>query len=337
MFFNKKVTNNSMKDCTILIQGRINSECLNLWIKNYKKHNVVLSVWEDEDLSQFKIPKHWVVVVNQYPLVRFRREANLDYQIITTLKGLSKIKTYYVIKVRADEYWSNLEIVYDRLKQNPNKIVSGSMYFRNWNLYKFHCSDKLLAGTWNNIFSMFESTLHNLEIKLWDTTIPESQLGLGFVMAMEKDFEVTHGKLEQEISAYKFSPQGSSKRIAQTMDFIVKACMDIATTDFRIYSKQEPDWVGVKGKFKRLKVMVDDCIKELNFEDVKPIDDKPYMKKWFDIIDINELKPYIATRNHHDLGRIWYRDNFDHYEENCLTDINQICTTKDSELSKNNL
>jgi hypothetical protein len=82
--------------------------------------------------------------------------------------------------------------------------------------------------------------------------------------------------------------------------------------------------------------MVDDCIKELNFEDVKPIDDKPYMKKWFDIIDINELKPYIATRNHHDLGRIWYRDNFDHYEENCLTDINQICTTKDSELSKDN-
>ena len=42
-------------------------------------------------------------------------------------------------------------------------------------------------------------------------------------------------------------------------------------------------------------------------------------------IDINELKPYIATRNFgkKDGGRVWYRDNFDHDKEKCLTDINR--------------
>lgn len=327
MFFGKKVT--KMNDCTILIQGRINPECLDLWIKNYTNYNVVLSTWEDEDLSTFKIPKNWTVIINQYPLVRFRADANLDYQIISTLKGLNKINTHYVIKVRADEYWSNLDKVYKKMVLNPNKIVSGSMYFRNWGLYKFHCSDKLIAGTWSNVFSMFESTLHNLEIDLWSTTIPESQLGLGFVMAMEKDFEVTHGKLEQEIQAYKFSPEGSSKRIAMTMDYLVKTTMDISTNEMRIYSKDEPNWKSIKEKFKKLKIMVNDCINELNFEDVTPINYKPYMQKWFEIIDINELKPYIATRHHPEKGRVWYRDNFDHYEEDCLTDINQICPIKD--------
>ena len=46
-----------MKDCTILLQGRLNKECFNLWIKNHKDSNVVVSIWEDEDLTQFEIPK----------------------------------------------------------------------------------------------------------------------------------------------------------------------------------------------------------------------------------------------------------------------------------------
>jgi hypothetical protein len=34
-----------------------------------------------------------------------------------------------------------------------------------------------------------------------------------------------------------------------------------------------------------------------------------YMKKWFDIFDINELKPYIATQKDRGI-RVHYRSNF---------------------------
>ncbi len=330
MFFGKKVTNKSLENCTILIQGRIDSECLNLWIKNHKNNNVVLSIWEDEDLSKYKIPKSWKVVVNQYPFVRFRASANLDYQLITTLKGLNSVKTYWVVKVRADEYWSNLDKIYDKMLSNPNKIVTGSMFFREWGLYKFHCSDKILGGTHENLYSMFESTLHNIEINLWGTTVPESQLGLGFVMAKEKNFDVTHQKLEQKLIKEKFSPKAVVKRISMTLQHLVNTSIDISTNDLRIYNSSEPDWDSMNAKFGKLKIMVNECLNELDFADVEAIDDKPYMKKWFDIIDVNELKPYIATRNFGDhRGRVWYRDDFDHYEENCLTDINQICRVKD--------
>ena len=41
------------------------------------------------------------------------------------------------------------------------------------------------------------------------------------------------------------------------------------------------------------------------------------MKKWFEIIDINELKPYIATRNFGaPKGRVWYKDDFPNELEN---------------------
>ncbi len=329
MFFGKKVTNKNFSDCTILIQGRINSECLNLWIENHKDTNVVLSIWEDEDLSQYKIPKKWKVIINQYPLVRFRKEANLDYQIITTLKGLSNIRTYWVIKVRADEYWSNIDNIYGKMINNPNKIITGSMFFRKWGMYKFHCSDKILGGTHENLYSMFESTLHNVEINLWGTTVPESQLGLGFVMAKENGLEVSHNRLEKKLIKEKFIPKVVAKRISMTIQYLVNTAMDISTNDLRIYSNSQPDWDSMNSKFRKLKIMVDDCLTELDFADIEPIDDKPYMQKWFEIIDINELKPYVATRNFGDYkGRIWYRDNFDHFEEDCLTDINQLSIVK---------
>jgi len=55
----------------------------------------------------------------------------------------------------------------------------------------------------------------------------------------------------------------------------------------------------------------------------KEIDEKEVMRKWFDIINIDELKPYVATRNFGgETGRIWYRDTFNNEEEDCLTDIN---------------
>jgi len=52
--------------------------------------------------------------------------------------------------------------------------------------------------------------------------------------------------------------------------------------------------------------------------------DRGMMNLWFDIIDVNELKPYIITRNFGgNQGRVWYKDNFDHSENDCLTSINK--------------
>jgi hypothetical protein len=35
------------------------------------------------------------------------------------------------------------------------------------------------------------------------------------------------------------------------------------------------------------------------------------MKKWYSIIDINELKPYIATQSSEG-GRLYYKDDYGH-------------------------
>ena len=312
---------------TILLQGRIEEEPLKLWIKNHSKSKVILSVWEDEDLTKYKFPKNWEIVVNQYPLIRFRPQGNLDYQITTTLHGLRKVKTEWVIKMRCDEYWSNIDKIYDKMVQNPEKIISGSMFFREWGIYnKFHPSDKIMGGTLDNIIGMFESTLHNLEINLWDEgKNPESQLGLGYVMLKEPTLEVNNLVLRNEKKKSQYTEEDKIKVISNGLSIVSKETVDIIMDDFRKNNTVDINWKALGKRIIYCKDILLECIKATELDDVELIDDKPYMRKWFDIIDINELKPYIATRNFGKpgKGRVWYRSNFVNEKEECLTDINK--------------
>ena len=215
-----------MKDVTLILQGKVEPEQMELWKKNYKDWNVIVSTWEDVDFN-FRggffskwLPKKWKLVINKYPLVRFRSTANLDYQILTTLGGLEQVNTKWVIKARCDEYWSNLDKVVDKMKMYPNKIITSSMYFRKWGMYKFHISDKIIAGTTDNLFLMFESTLHNIEISFWNSPIPESQLGVGFIMGKEKGLNLCVG-----ISTASFSENAAALPPPATAHRRPKVCI----------------------------------------------------------------------------------------------------------------
>jgi hypothetical protein len=307
-------------DYTILIQGRVDVNTLNLWLKNYKDYNVVLSIWEDVDLTKFKFPKNWIIVVNQYPLVRFREGANLDYQIITTLKGIEKVNTKWVIKVRADEYYSNLDFVYDKITKTPEKITTSSVFFRKWGLYKFHCSDKLIAGTTDNVRLMFESTLLNIQLDLFKYIVPESQLGFGFIYAKEPNFDL------DLLDVKRTNPFNESKAtdiMNSGMDVVGKKVIEILSkkTKYNHFS-----WDDVIKDLVLMQDIIKECISEISYRGdkyLKVFDDIELMKKWFEIVDVNDLKPYIITRNYGDTGRVWYNDDFDHKENDCLTDINE--------------
>lgn len=310
------------REYTILLQGVINPKTFNLWIKNYSDYKVVVSIWEDEDLSDYEIPTNWKVVKNKYPLVRFRKEANLDYQIITTLAGLSEVGSEWVIKMRTDEYYSNLDKVFKKMKDNPEKIVSSSMFFRKYGLYKFHCSDKLLGGTTENLTIMYESTLHNLQMKLWEETIPESQLGLGYIMAKDSTIDINDVNNKRAELGEQFVEEHGIKLFTDASNIISTEMMNIVTNEFIKNNNDKIDWENVTKSVGRWKAILGECLNVVNKHKNEYLDDRPYMKKWFDIIDINELKPYIATRNFGDhRGRVWYENNFDNKKEDCVSDI----------------
>lgn len=310
-----------MKEYTLLIQGKINDECFNLWIENYKDFNVVVSVWNDEDMSKYAIPKNWELVLNTYPNKRFMEYGNLDYQIITTLNGLSKVNTEFVIKVRADEYWSNLNIIHKKAVKNPNKIVSSSMFFRRWGMYYFHCGDKILAGKTKNIQLMFETASMIAKQNVLNTKVPETYLGLGYVVGLGDIVFDDNFILSLNNKNVIFE----ESNILYTLNKAYKAIKSNFNSIFQNSNKIEIETINKSLEYS--KEIIQCCIEYnedvLKFKNLNHIDDKPIMRKHFEIIDINKLKPYIATRNLGESnGRMWYRSDFDNRKENCLANIN---------------
>jgi hypothetical protein len=99
----------------------------------------------------------------------------------------------------------------------------------------------------------------------------------------------------------------------------------MVTRRINYYNRDGVNWKEVVRNLKRWRDILSETIKSVDIEKSEPIDDKSFMRKWFHIIDINELKPYIGTRNFGPKhgGRVWYLDDFDNKKEECLTDINQ--------------
>jgi len=330
MFFKKKMVTIKNENITLVLQGLPNDECLNLWIKNYKDWNVIISTWEDVDLSSYKIPKHWEVIKSEIPLFRYYSNVNLDYQLHTTIKGLEKVKTPYVIKARLDEYWSNLDTLESKIQKNKEKIISSSMFFRKKGFaggkYKFHIGDKILAGTLDNMMLMFESTLHNLQIHFWDNHNPEGQLGLGYVMAKEDkvDWERIKDGLKS-VDSDKPREIDLLKQLNHLLVTITNTSINISTRYLTTLVRKK-DWESIHlsikdmfGRIRRFNELIDIYHQKDSF------DDSVFLKKWFLIEDINNLKPYIATRNFRDeKGRVWYRSEFNHTKEECEKDINEI-------------
>ena len=319
-----------MKDVTIVLQGRVGKEQMELWKKNYKNWNVIVSTWEDVDFDfgggifSKWLPRKWKLVINKYPIIRGWNHSNLDYQIITTLAGLNEVKTKWVIKARCDEYWSNLEKVVELM--DDDKIVSSSMYFRSKEYdngkHNFHIGDKILGGTTENLVLMFESTIHNLEIKLWDTQNPEGQLGFGYIIAKDKDFDSESFLMDyKNIRKTSCTEDVAKETLINGLYQINQKTMELA---HKYITGNLVNWEGAEIESKHIWDIANEILNKIKDYNQKEseFDDMVYLKKWFTIIDINELQPYITTYSGgSDKTRKWFRDDFDHQNEKCLTTL----------------
>ena len=324
MFFKKKKVTN--EELTIVLQGLPHKECVDEWIKNYSNWNVIVSTWKSVDLSSYEFPTNWKILQSEYPLYRFHSHLNLDYQIETSLRGLYEVQTPYTIKARLDEYWSNLDIVLTKIKREKEKIVSSSMYFRKRgysnDLYRFHIGDKFLGGTTENLILMFESTIQNIQEGFWQTDNPEGQLGLGYVMGKDKDFDFY--KIQKQLNKTNKTIKNLND-ILKHLNSIINDVVSngvMVSTKFASYLIKDIDVNGIHHRITDMNTKLNWLNSEFDDYKTKKFDgDGELMKKWFVIQDINELKPYIGTRNFGVRGRVFYRDDFDHKREECITDI----------------
>ena len=198
-----------MEDVTIIIQGRISQEAYDFYIENYKNYKVIISTWVDTQINFSNIHDNFRILLSQVPLIS--GDQNLNYQIVSTLNALDCVTTKYAIKIRGDEYYSNLEYVANTIKQIPEKIHTSPIFFRHWSFAEYHISDHLIAGTLENLKLMFRETKYNfdngklnmskwfLDGKFWKwghTHAPEERLTKSYLNAKHPTrFEKIDGRI----------------------------------------------------------------------------------------------------------------------------------------------
>jgi hypothetical protein len=141
-------------DVTIVLQGRLH---LNGWgcINKYKKFGkVIVSCWED-DLNPHSA-EDIKIIRSKYPRNQFYNSSNFYYQCYSSLAGLLAVDTPFVIKVRSDEYYEDLNILLEKMSRQPHKMITNNVFFRIDSERKFHVSDHLIAGSTRDMIRTFQ-------------------------------------------------------------------------------------------------------------------------------------------------------------------------------------
>ena len=150
-----------MKDVTLIIQGRLYQDSYDFYIKNYTQCPVIISTWTDCKIDFSNIPNNFIVILAPLPLDSGKQ--NINYQLVSTLNALKRVTTPLVIKIRGDEYYSNIESIYNQIKMEQNKIHTASIFFRAWQFAEYHISDHIIAGTKERVMLMFKESKKNFD------------------------------------------------------------------------------------------------------------------------------------------------------------------------------
>lgn len=168
----------ALENTTVLIQGRANPECLDHYASRYGP-SCIVSTWEGDEVD----PMGMKMVRSIKP--KDFGPQNSHLQIVSTLAGLRECSTEFVIKVRGDEYFSNLEYIVDELKKT-SKLLTLPIFFRPHNSFPFHPSDHLIAGRNGQLLMMYRNALKNRGLKGWPwRQIPEQLLGASYLEGAE--------------------------------------------------------------------------------------------------------------------------------------------------------
>ena len=169
---------------TFIVQGPLNNN-LAKSLPIYQKYgNIILSCWDSDPvkyLSEIGSNVKYTLVTRPYPhkeeidnissIISKDHHGGILYQMLTIINALSFIKKSssqqqerdYIIKVRSDEYFENLDTFIHSLYEG--KFVSGNMFCLHSMYWKYHISDQIFgcdADDFRGMFNQINDILNTL-------------------------------------------------------------------------------------------------------------------------------------------------------------------------------
>ena len=171
------------KTVTFVIQGPLTIDGFRAIKNNSMMGPVIVSCWPTDSIQLIEQARALGarVLINQ-PINRNRYNfQNIRSHINSSLKGILNSNTNFIVKVRSDEYFTDLRKIVSAVYLRPDKIAVSNFFFRKTVL--FHPSDHIMAGTKHFLREMFEESLDFIDNKIDEkyndsTRVPVREIGL---------------------------------------------------------------------------------------------------------------------------------------------------------------
>lgn len=169
---------------SLLIQGRFRPNCIAKYINRYYDFfdEIIISSYkhdyfnflEDKKMKKLKIVYNDDVIdIDIDKNESYFNGQRIYFQAMTILNGLKQVTTEYTLKVRGDEFYSNL----DKVDYNSNKFLTNNVLFSP-NI-KYHISDHLFGTNTNDLIKTIEKVIYNCVNKIYNCEsnyIPETNI-----------------------------------------------------------------------------------------------------------------------------------------------------------------
>lgn len=153
---------------TLVVQGPMHPNAIIMMKMHAHAFDIVFSTWRVNPEEETKIEEHLKdvectkLIFNNLESLEFKNnQANRYYQFYTTLKGMQLVDTEYAIKIRSDEYYTDLMPFVEKMVSNPKKLVTNEVFFRNPRSnsnenFMLHPSDHLIGGKTEDLVNMLK-------------------------------------------------------------------------------------------------------------------------------------------------------------------------------------
>jgi hypothetical protein len=154
--------NSFTNNCSLLIQGPFNEKSFK-FLDSYQ-NEIIYSTWKNEKLNFDIIENERIkVVTKELPDVKnIYNVTNIYYQCKSILNGLFKCSKPYVVKLRSDSFYSNLNLLYQK-SLDLDKIIYLPISFRKSHSHLYHPSDHVFCYKREDMIKWFSSCIKRLE------------------------------------------------------------------------------------------------------------------------------------------------------------------------------
>lgn len=175
-----------LKNTCLLIAGPFHKNIMRM-VEIYKDvfDSIVISTYKNKDNNDLNLFKKTYreskkirILENTLPIINDLHNAqNIYFQCFSVVNGLENCGTDYVIKLRSDEVYSNLDSLIETL---PNdKLSTNNIFVRDVSYKPFHLSDHMIVGgvqllkaTYYDLKSYIEINSKNDVLKILNEKTP---------------------------------------------------------------------------------------------------------------------------------------------------------------------